>query len=72
MPLVDVKWMRYAARMSSAVLTKVALIAGGYFAGNWADGELGTGPWLMVGGIAVGTGIGLFWVIYVADKFQPK
>ena len=34
-----------------------------FFAGRWADGKLGTEPWLMILGMLVGGGAG-FWSMY--------
>jgi F0F1-type ATP synthase assembly protein I len=36
------------------------------FAGQWLDGKLRTGPWLMVAGMMVGGGLGLWSLIRVA------
>ena len=39
------------------------------FVGHWADGKLGSSPWLMIVGVFVGFATGLVSLIY---KFSPK
>ena len=58
------RWQRYgsglksAARFSSVGLELAFSILLGYLAGDWLDGWLGTGPWLTLVMIGVGTGAG--------------
>jgi F0F1-type ATP synthase assembly protein I len=33
------------------------------FAGNWLDGRLGTGPWLLLLGVFGGFGLSVVWIL---------
>ncbi len=59
---------RYYARMSSAVLLKVLLAAGGYFLGTYLDALWGTSPFIMFLCFLTGVSIGLWWVIRNASR----
>ncbi len=59
---------RYYARLSSAVLVKLALCMVGFLLGKKLDAALGTGPYLMFLGFVVGVSVGLWWVIRTANK----
>lgn len=40
------------------------------FLGMWADGKLGTEPWLLIAGVFIGGGAG-FWSIYRKLVVEP-
>ena len=44
----------------------------GYFSGDYLDGWLGTGPWLMVAGVFVGVAAGVFGIIKLLDNREPE
>ena len=47
-------------------------VVGGLLAGWWADGKLGTDPWLTLGGVALGSFAG-FWALYkAAQQMQAR
>ncbi len=60
--------MRKASAMSSAVLVKALLIYGAYRLGTWLDARWGTSPYLMCVLICLAVGIGLWWVIFTANR----
>ena len=68
MPLIDLKTMRYASRLTSAVMAKVLFVAGGYWLGSWADARLGTTPLFMALGLFVTFGFGLWFLLRVLQK----
>jgi ATP synthase protein I len=43
-----------------------------FFLGRWLDGLLGTAPWLMIGGLAVGITGGLIHFFRTAIAFGKK
>jgi ATP synthase protein I len=60
----DQQWFRMVGigfEFIAAVLVFAAL-------GWWLDGRLGTEPWLMVAGVALGFGVGLWLMIQAAMK----
>lgn len=62
------KLYRYYARMSSAVLLKVILAAGGFWIGQTLDRKYGSEPYLMFLFFIVGVSVGLWWVIRNATR----
>jgi ATP synthase protein I len=40
------------------------------FGGQWLDGKLGTGPWLMIAGMIIGGGLGFWSLIRVAKNAE--
>lgn len=66
--LVDPKYMRFYARMSSAVLAKAILIAIGYYAGSSLDAKYQTYPILLFVCVTVALGIGIFAIVWIAEK----
>lgn len=42
----------------------------GYFIGNWADGKLGTEPWLMIAGIVLGMAAAVREIINLVKKAE--
>ena len=70
--LIDPKTMRYASILSSAVLLKILLIYGGFRFGGWLDSKLHTAPFLMVAGLTVGAGLGVWYVLFCVEKFKSR
>lgn len=70
--LLEPKWMRYSAALSSAVLTKALLIYLGFRLGSWLDAKAKTYPLFMVSGLVLGMGLGIWWILFVAEKRKPK
>lgn len=69
---IDVKWMRYSSALSSAVMVQALLLLGGFKLGSWLDARLHTYPFLMVIFLTLGAGLGMWWLIYCAEKFKPR
>lgn len=65
---VDSKKVRVALLMGNAVMTKALMIAAGWYFGSKWDKQLGTTPWLMVTGICLGIGLGLWYILIIAKK----
>lgn len=57
--------------MMGAGLQFAAVIIVFLFAGRWADGRLGTDPWLMIAGVFVGL-TGGFWSLYSRLVLRPR
>jgi F0F1-type ATP synthase assembly protein I len=70
--MVNPKLMRKASAMSSAVLVKVALIYSAYRLGSWLDDRWNTKPYVMFGLICLAVGVGLWWVIYTANRLDQE
>jgi F0F1-type ATP synthase assembly protein I len=68
---LDFKLMRYSAALSSSVLSAGALSFGGYWAGNRLDRWLHTSPLLAIGLLLVGICLGLFYILYIAQRLKP-
>jgi len=66
--LLDPKWVRFSARLSSAVLLKAGLIYAGYCLGSSLDRKLHSEPWFMFLGVVCGVGLGLWWILFVANR----
>lgn len=67
LPFLDSQWLRHAAALSGAVFTKALLIYLGFLAGRWVDTRLHTRPLFMSLFVIAGAGIGLWWILRVAD-----
>ena len=67
---MDPKLVRYYGRISGAVMLKVFLVFLGYSAGNTLDIHFHTYPWLMMLGIILGAGLGIWWIVRIADKSE--
>ncbi|MBI5630505.1 MAG: AtpZ/AtpI family protein [Elusimicrobia bacterium] len=50
----------FALGAGTQLVTSVLL---GFLAGQWLDGKLGTGPWLMLLGAFLGISVGLYQLI---------
>ncbi len=70
--LIDPKTMRYASILTSAVFLKILLIYGGFRLGGWLDSKLHTSPFLMVAGLTAGAGLGIWYVLFVIEKFKAR
>jgi F0F1-type ATP synthase assembly protein I len=57
--------------MMGAGLQFAAVIIAFWFLGTWADGKLGTDPWLMIAGVFVGLAGG-FWSLYSRLVLRPR
>lgn len=66
---IDPKRIRYAAIMVNAVLMKVALIGGGYYLGRVLDQKYQL-TYLAVMGAFVGLILGVWWIIFTANRFK--
>jgi len=56
-------YAKYANLAFSLGVTLGASILLGFWAGQWLDRRLGTQPWMMIGGVLVGVGVGFYSVI---------
>lgn len=70
--LIDPKKMKVMIIMGNAALTKVALMLGLGWAGSKLDQKLGTEPWLMFLGVLLGLGLGLWYIIVLANRFNKN
>ena len=43
-----------------------------FFLGRWADGKLGTAPWLLIAGVLFGVGAGLYNFIRTAIGIDDR
>jgi len=66
----DPKVSRFYARISGAVMLKIALMALGYWVGSTLDERFHTYPYLMLLGLVIGAGFGIWFLVRVADKSQ--
>lgn len=57
--------------MMGVGLQFAASIALFLFLGMWADGRLGTEPWLLIAGVFIG-GVAGFWSIYRRLVVEPR
>jgi F0F1-type ATP synthase assembly protein I len=60
--------MRFSAALSSAVLMKAFLVFAGYWIGSKIDVALGTKPLFMIGLALVGVCLGLWWILFIAQR----
>jgi len=60
------------AKLSAVGLEMGIAIGLGWWAGNWADGKLGTKPWLMIVGLLLGTAAGFKGMIEAARQAHRK
>lgn len=65
---VDPKRIRVALLMGNAVMTKAIMVIAGWYFGSKYDAKFGTAPWLMVLGISLGIGLGLWYILIIAKK----
>jgi len=56
--------------MINAVMTKAILIAGGYYLGTYLDEKWHTEPYMMISLIVLGITLGLWWIIFLANRFK--
>ena len=68
---VDPKWMRYSAAMSSAVMGQAVMLYLAFRAGSYLDAKWGTQPFLMFFGLVIAGALGLWFIIYAAERFKP-
>lgn len=65
--------LMYAFGVYSGVgMQLVISVVVGIFAGQWLDEKLGTGPWLMIIGLLLGTVAGFYNLIRILNNFQKK
>ena len=66
--LFDPKKMRLMIVMGNAALTKAILMFGLGWGGHQLDKKFGTKPWLMFLGLLLGLGLGLWYIIVLANR----
>jgi ATP synthase protein I len=59
--------MRAAGRLSAVGWELAISVIACFLAGIWADGKLGTEPWLAIVGLVIGMGAG-FWILFKAVR----
>lgn len=64
--------IRAAGPLFGAGIQLAASVAVMFFAGRWADTELGTSPWLMIAGTFIGLGAGLFSFIKSISRMDAE
>lgn len=65
--MMDPKLVRYYGKISGAVTFKIVLIFAGFLGGSALDKRLNTGPWLMMLGLVIGAGLGIWYLMRVVD-----
>jgi len=66
---IDPKKIRAAAVIVNAVMIKVALIVGGYYAGREIDLRYASTPYGITAGICLGLALGLWWLLFTTKRF---
>jgi ATP synthase protein I len=61
---------RMIAEYSSIIFILPSAVVGGYFAGVWLDGWLGTGPWLTITFVLLGSVAGFVEVFRILLRRQ--
>jgi F0F1-type ATP synthase assembly protein I len=64
--------MRAAGRVSAIGMEFAGAVIVCLLAGHWVDGKLGTGPWLAVAGIVLGSVVGFKAVYHTAKQMQKQ
>lgn len=65
---VDPKRVRVALLMGNAVLTKAIMIMAAWYYGGKLDAKYDTAPWIMVTGICLAIGLGLWYILIIAKR----
>ncbi len=60
---------RPALALSTSGAVLLATIGGGALLGLWLDGKFETKPWLLIGGILLGTAAGFVQMFRMAKRF---
>lgn len=64
--------MRTMGRVSAIGMEFAGLVIAGLLLGWWIDGKAGTGPWLAVTGIVIGSALGFRAVYRTAKVMQSQ
>lgn len=60
----------YALAVTSTIGAELAItVTAGYFGGKLLDAHLGTAPWLLVTGVLLGVGAGIWGIITTLQRF---
>ena len=59
-----------ALALTSTISMEIAItVTLGFWGGRFLDGRFGTGPWIMVAGVLLGMGLGIFSIIQTLERF---
>ncbi|NBX92627.1 MAG: ATPase [Proteobacteria bacterium] len=67
---LDPKKLKVMVVMGNAALTKALLMIGLGWGGYKLDQKWGMKPWFMFLGVLVGLGLGLWYIIFLANRFN--
>ena len=59
-----------ALALTSTISMEIAItVTLGFWLGRFLDGRFGTEPWIMVAGVLLGMGLGIFSIIQTLERF---
>jgi len=70
--MLDPKKLKIMIVMGNAALTKAVLMFLLGWGGHRLDMRWGTGPWLLFLGVLTGLGLGLWYIIVLANRFNKS
>lgn len=68
--MINKKWVRMAALVSNAVLSKCVLLYGGYSVGVYLDEKYASEPTFMMVGVVLALVLGTTYLILVANRVK--
>lgn len=68
--MLDPKKLKIMIVMGNAALTKAILMFGLGWGGYKLDQKWGTKPWLMFLGVLIGLGLGIWYILVLANRFN--
>ncbi|NBX75961.1 MAG: ATPase [Proteobacteria bacterium] len=70
--MLDPKKLKIMIVMGNAALTKAILMFGLGWGGYKLDQKWGTKPWLMFLGVLIGLGLGIWYILVLANRFNKN
>jgi F0F1-type ATP synthase assembly protein I len=70
--MLDPKKLKIMIVMGNAALTKAILMFGLGWGGYKLDQKWGTKPWLMFLGVLIGLGLGIWYILVLANRFNRQ
>jgi len=70
--MLDPKKLKIMIVMGNAALTKAILMFGLGWGGYKLDQKWGTKPWLMFLGVLIGLGLGIWYILLLANRFNKN
>ncbi len=68
---INYKMVRFAAILSSAVITKICLIFVSYLCGQWLDKKFNVSPFFVFFLVILSFSLGLWWIFRLVEKYKP-